>query len=124
MASWHLSMLVVISIVLPARRYFTGWCRYALSLCVNSGGYALSCRSEMPLSLTTRLATSRLATAYSGNRTGDQLLVSILVPAVLVKPRVETSHLDATFSLLTGCSPINKNTFFSKAFLPGSYTYI
>jgi hypothetical protein len=117
-------MLVVISIVMPARRYFTGWCRYALSLCVNSVGYALSCRSEMPISLATRLATSRLATAYSGCRTGDQLLVSLLVPAVLVKPRVETSYLDVTFSLLTGCPPINKSAFFSKAFLPGSYTYI
>ncbi|WP_193901472.1 hypothetical protein [Enterobacter hormaechei] len=62
MVSWFISMLVVISIVMPARRYFTGWLRYALSLCVDSGGNALSCRSEIALSVATCLATSRLAT--------------------------------------------------------------
>ncbi|WP_420260016.1 hypothetical protein [Citrobacter freundii] len=37
MASWFISLLVVSSIVMPARRYFTGWHRSTWLLALESG---------------------------------------------------------------------------------------
>ncbi|EAA3274909.1 hypothetical protein DO787_00020 [Salmonella enterica subsp. enterica serovar Tananarive] len=92
--------------------------RLCVKLPLRKRGFAVN----LPVNLFL-LTTFSLATALSGCGAGDQRQ-DPAYPAILVDTRVDTSCLDTSFSLLSGCRPIHKSAFFMKAFLPGSYTYI